>query len=100
MIIDLLLDSGEIGNGDLYFSTIGYGLVCGAEKCKKMDNQARKISRGTLLALKHIVESETKEVFDFSVSDRVLSELSIIIPEYLRCNMDRKYTKLDFLQTL
>ena len=94
----------EIPNGEhslrMQFSNSGFGVVCGSNECKKSDKRAHTLSMGALHALRHIVESDAKNVFNFSVSENVQRELSEIIPAYLRHNMDKDYTKLKYLNNL
>jgi DNA repair protein RecO (recombination protein O) len=84
----------------IYFSPVASGLLCGARDCRRMDKNAQRISEGTLRTLKHIVNCEARDIFNFTISEKVRFELSEIIPKYLRYSMDRDYTKLNYLSGL
>jgi len=85
---------------DMYFSAAASGVLCGDGGCKRIDRRAVRISEGTRRALKHITQSKASEAFNFTVSEMVRRELSEVIPKYLRYNMDREYSKLDYLNQL
>jgi DNA repair protein RecO (recombination protein O) len=90
----------ELDGGGLYFSITGFGLVCGSVECKGYEKKLYAISKGSLAAMRYIINCGSKEVFNFSAGDAVLREISEIIPMYLKYNMDREYTKLDYINSL
>lgn len=83
---------------DLYFSFKKCGFLC--KECINNDFHAERISPGTAKALRHIVYSGIKELFNFEVSESVLGELARISRRYIKDRLDREYKKLDFLKTL
>ncbi len=82
-----------------YFSFKECGLLCG--ECVTADDPcAERISPGTVRALRHIVCSGIKELFNFELSQSVLGELGRISRRYLKDRLDKDYKKLEFLKTL
>jgi DNA repair protein RecO (recombination protein O) len=82
----------------LYFSFKKCGFLC--KECLNNDTYAERISPGAARALRHIVYSGIKELFNFKVSESVLNELGRISRRYIKDRLDREYRKLDFLKTL
>ncbi len=81
-----------------YFSFKNCGIICPAKDCISNDPYAISIAPGTVKALFHIVHSRMEQLFNFDVSDEVLSELAYISRRYLRERLEKDYTKLDFLK--
>ncbi len=89
---------GSEDYSDCFFSFEKCGIVC--KSCVGGINGVMSISPGTARALKHIVHSGMKELFGFDVSSDVLNELGRLSGRYLREQLDKEYTKLDFLKSL
>lgn len=58
------------------------------------------ISISTVTAMRHIIYSEPKKVFDFELTDKALLELSFVTEEFALQNTDRHFPTLDFLKSL
>ena len=61
---------------------------------------AVRLEESTLYALNYIAESPVEKLYTFTVSDKVLSELSQIASEYRRRFMGRSFKSLEILKTL
>jgi len=83
-----------------FFSFKNCGLICSSKDCLSTDPYAMRIAPGTVKALCHIIYSKMDQLFNFSVSEEVLSELAYISRRYLRERLEKDYTKLDFLKEL
>ncbi len=81
-----------------HFSFRQCGFIC--QQCLAEDRNAMFLSHGAARAIIHIVHSDMKDLFSFTLSDEVLSELSRVCRRYLRERLERDYTRLDFLKTL
>jgi len=62
--------------------------------------QGTKISKSIALALRHLVFSEDKKLFSFSLSDESLIRLSNITEEYLSHKVERTFATLQFYKTV
>ena len=62
--------------------------------------QGTKISKSIALALRHLVFSEDKKLFSFSLSEESLKRLSDITEEYLSRKVDRSFATLQFYKTV
>ena len=62
--------------------------------------EGRSLDESTLYALNYIAESSVEKLYTFTVSDRVLEELSQIASEYRRRFMGRSFKSLEILKTL
>ena len=60
----------------------------------------RKLEESTIYALNYIAESSVEKLYTFTVSDKVLVELSQIASEYRKRFMDRSFKSLEILKTL
>lgn len=80
------------------FSFLKCGFICNC--CIGSDKGAVKISEGAAKAIRYIVYSDIKNLFNFELSDKTLEELSRISKRYLKDTLERDYRKLDFLNTL
>ncbi len=81
-----------------HFSFRKCGFIC--QQCIAEDRSAMLLSQGTIRAIIHIIYSDIKDLFSFTVSKEVLSELSRVCSRYLRERLERDYTRLDFLKNL
>ena len=70
----------------------GGTLFC--EKCAKPGY--KKLSRGTLSAMKYILQSDTKKLFSFKISETALRELYRVAELYLLTQFDRKFRTLEY----
>ena len=62
--------------------------------------EERKLEESTRYALNYIAESSVEKLYTFTVSDKVLAELSQIASEYRKRFMDRPFKSLEILKTL
>ncbi|MBQ0136139.1 MAG: DNA repair protein RecO [Oscillospiraceae bacterium] len=58
------------------------------------------ISISAVTAMRHIVYSESKKVFDFTLTDKAQQELSAVTEAYALEHTDRHFKTLDFLKSL
>ena len=82
------------------FSFEKCGFLCDTEECLAWDRLSIMLSPGASRAIQHIVHARMEELFSFNLSQEVLGELELIIKKYLRQQMDRDFTKLDFLKSI
>lgn len=88
-------ECGAFESNPMYFDLKNGNLHC--RDCAK-DGTALSIS--TVTAMRHIVYSEPKKVFDFSLTDDAQAELSAVTENYALLHTARKYKTLDFLKSL
>ena len=69
--------------------------VCGAQGFSAMP-----LSISSVTAMRHIVFSEPKKVFDFTLTDKALLELSAVTEAYVKEHVDKHFKTLDFLKSL
>jgi len=91
-------NEGDINN--IYFSFKKCGFLCNKNECLSEDSLAVKLLPGTVKALYHIVYSEIKNLFNFSVSKELLEQLRSISSRYLKERLDKAYNNLSFLKKL
>ncbi|MBR3988327.1 MAG: DNA repair protein RecO [Clostridia bacterium] len=82
-----------------------YFLLSGQIFCKNCFEknplpQGIKISKSLALALRHLVFSEDKKLFSFSLSESSLKLLSNITEEYLSRKVERNFATLQFYKTV
>jgi len=78
--------------GSIGFAVYGDGLVCGG--CRQViSGRVAQITRGSVLAMRYVIESGAGKIFDFYINESVSGELSRIVPEYLTVHFGREYTK-------
>jgi len=94
------IECGDENPDGCSFSFRKCGLLCGREACRESDRYAMELSQGALKALQHIVYSKTKTLFSFSLSPQVLEELDRLNRRYMREQLERDFTKLDFLKSI
>lgn len=92
------VNCGKELNTNIYFSSNGGGVLC--NDCKKTDNRAVKISVGTLYSIQYILSSDLSKLFNFSVSELVLDELTTITKDYIFVHIEHKFKVLKFLEQL
>ncbi len=85
--------------GNYYsFSFSKCGFLCDNEKCLGEDGASVQLSQGASRAIQHIVYAPMEELFGFGLSQEVLYELGRITKRYLREQLEKDFTKLDFLK--
>jgi len=80
------------------FSFRQCGFLC--KDCLEDDRYSLRLSEGTARAINYIIYSDIKNVFNFEVSDQILSELKKVSRRYLRDRLEKDYNKLDFLNII
>ncbi len=82
------------------FSFEKSGFLCDREECLAADRLSVLLSPGASMAIRHIVHARMDELFSFGLSQEVLDELGQITKKYLRQQLDRDFSKLDFLKSI
>jgi DNA repair protein RecO (recombination protein O) len=82
------------------FSFSKCGFICDREKCSATDKCSLLLSTGASRAMQYIIYSKMKDLFKFRLSDDVLDELERVMKRYLREQLERDFTKLDFLKSI
>lgn len=83
---------------NMFFSYDNCGILC--DKCSALDKSAVKMSSGSILAIKHIISSNMKNLFNFNISESVNNELSNFSKRYLKERLGGNYAKLEFLENI
>lgn len=89
----------------VYESEEMYFLLSGQLFCKDCFEksplpQGTKLSQSLTLALRHLVFSEDKKLFSFSLSEESLIKLSEITENYLSQKVERNFATLQFYKTV
>ena len=82
---------------DIFFSFEQCGFVC--EQCQK-ENDAIPIKTGTAKALIYVLCASSREAFGFELSPEVLKNFSAVVDRYVDERLDKKYSKMSFLQEI
>lgn len=98
---DLLMcrDCGVYEADAMYFLLNG-GLKCAHCFQKNPENRAVLINVGVTHALRHIVFSEDKKLFSFSLSEESLQKLNSITESYIASKFEKHFQTLDFYKTI
>jgi len=91
---------GQEAKGYYSFSYEKCGFLCDKEECLEEDRASVPLSPGASRAIQHIVYARMNELFSFGVSQEVLEELGHITRRYLRQQLERDFTKLNFLKNI
>lgn len=89
---------GEIIDRETYFNSAIGGVVC--DNCHNVYADTIKISKGSFMALKFVITSEPKKVFNFDVSSAVLYEMSHIVKQYMYIHINERFKTLEFAEEL
>ena len=90
---------GEYESEEMYFLLSGQ-IFCKSCFEKNPLPQGIRISKSLALALRHLVFSEDKKLFSFSLSDSSLKLLNNITEEYLSRKVERNFATLQFYKTI
>jgi len=82
---------------NMFFSFEKCGFICGKESCHSEDHHAKKVSTGTVKALRHVVYSDISKSFAFELGPDVLKEFGQIIDRYLKERLEKDYGDLMLL---
>lgn len=96
-------ECGEFESEVFHFS-IKNGDIC-CKSCMEfsksvVDYSRRPISYSTVTAMRHIIYSEPKKVFDFKLSPNALAQLSAVTEAFTLYQTGRTYKTLDFYKSL
>lgn len=79
-----------------YFSAARGGVLC--RECVKDTADSIEICDATIYTLQYIVATQIKNLFSFTVSDEVLTELRIITGRMQLLYVDRRFKSLEMLE--
>lgn len=82
---------------DIYFSFEHCGFVC--EECRKT-NDSIPIKIGVVKALIYVLCASAREAFAFELSPEVLQNFIEVVDRYIDERLEKKYSKMTFLQEL
>lgn len=82
------------------FSFQKCGFICDREQCAAEDRFAPELSPGAARTIQHILFSRMEGLFHFGVSNEVLEELGRLSKRYLREQLEKDFTKLEFLKSI
>ena len=85
-------------------SLLAHRAVLLCDSCKQTDDMRGEIpiplAQGVLAAMRHIIYSEERKIFDFSLSDEGLEALAKAVQIYLTVQLDRGFSTLDFFHSM
>ena len=91
---------GEYESDDMMFLLSRGSISCGGCFALSPCDQVINLDRGILQALRHIVFSEDKKVFSFSLSDAGLNKLNYITETYLARVLEHDFPTLRFYKAI
>lgn len=87
----------DILKESIFYSENG-SIICSS--CKPYLDEAKVMSVGAVLALKHIMNNKVDDIFKFNVSESVLYELTDFSKLFLKLHIDEKFKTLEFAERL
>ena len=81
----------------MVFSIKRGGLVC---SCCRQESLDLVLDPSTVYAMQYIISSAIEKLYTFTVSDKVLDELGMVIPKYVETYVDKHFKSLDILKQL
>lgn len=91
-------DCHKYDEGTYYFDILKGIIYC--EDCHSKNECAYKISYEILLTLRHIIYSDDRKIFSFSVGDNMIEMISFLCENYVLIHTDKVYSSLDVYKTL
>ncbi|HHW22105.1 MAG TPA: DNA repair protein RecO [Clostridiaceae bacterium] len=82
----------------IYFSFKSCGFIC--ENCAKQDTDAVMLDTGAAKGMLYVLCAEKGGIFNFELSDKVLSVFSTVAFRYISQQHDKSYRKLEILKNL
>lgn len=79
-----------------YFSASANGALCVV--CKELKKDAIEIDTSTFYTLQYIIASPISRLYTFTVTDRVLSELSMIMARWMSLHCDKVFKTLELIE--
>ncbi len=92
----LICDNTDDEN--MYFDLDSSGIVC--NKCVNPRGRVIPLLTGTVKALKYIICINPQKLYNFSLSEDSIKELSVISKAYIKEHLGKEYNKLDYLKYL
>ena len=88
--------------GEFESPEVCFNLKMGVFYCQKCceGRQGMRIGFSTLTAMRHIIYSEPKKIFDFKLKDASLRELSKVTESYMITHVERHFKTLDFYKSV
>ena len=83
---------------DYHFSAEYGGVLC--EVCRYQDRSAIRLCTSTLYAMQYIVSSNIEKLYTFTVTEEVLTELTLCTRRYLDRHIDHDFKSLELIKTL
>ncbi|HEY5584060.1 MAG TPA: DNA repair protein RecO [Ruminiclostridium sp.] len=83
---------------NMYFDLDSSGLVC--SECVIPKGRVIRLLPGTVKALKYIMYINPQKLYNFSLSEDSIKELSVISKKYIKEHIGKEYNKLDYLKCL
>lgn len=91
-------DCGKYSGGMFYLDARSGSLLCG--NCAQQQNQRPNLDEGSLAALRHIVLSDEKKVYSFTLAEDSRAMLGSVAERYVLYHIDYPPKTLTFLKTL
>lgn len=91
-------DCGKFEDDIMYFDINDGRLHC--SECQVNGAGKFQINKTMLSAMRHIVYSEFKNLYSFSIPDETAKLLSKITGEYIKAQTDHRFTTLDFYEAI
>lgn len=81
------------------FSTAGGTVLCAA--CRSAEyGECFPLDEGCLSALRHIIGSDTKRVFNFALEEGAAKKLAIAAQSYVTAQLERRFASLDYWRSV
>jgi DNA repair protein RecO (recombination protein O) len=90
----------ELDRDKLFFSCTGGGLVCHRPACLARYHDNRELPGAGLDCLAHIQSASLGRLFSFTLAEDIRQFIIQLSKDYLACQMEKTYTRLDMLQNL
>lgn len=89
---------GKFEDDIMYFDFLNGKIYCG--ECKPENQQIQPVSKTVLSAMRHIVYSRFEKLYSFSIPKEQAEFLSDITGRYITVQSDRRFTALDFYESI
>lgn len=93
--VEVCIKCGRI-EGNMFLSFSEGEVFC--DSCGNAMPGSAKISEGMRKIIKYICEAESKKIFSFDASEKVLEYLGALGERYIQQQFDKKYPTLDYLK--
>jgi len=92
------INCNKVDAEKIYFHLDNSGLVC--SECVNLKGRVIPLLPGTVKALKYIMCINPQKLYNFSLSEDSIRELSVISKRYIKEHLGKEYNKLDYLKNL